>query len=389
MKKCLSVALVFASLLMFAQQSVNFENSTFKEILSKAKKEKKLVFLDAFAAWCGPCKLMEKNIFPRENVKNYYNENFINARFDMEKGEGREIAAKYGIRSYPTFLYLNGDGEVVHKTFGYMEEEDFLAAAKQANNPENRTSSVKERFDNGEKDPDFLINMMRLYAETDYALAKKASERYFSNRTQALTRDDVGLLLYFIKSAEDPNFKVFTNRKPEIIQFLPENIYSQFESNIKLSGIMESALDTKTQLIKDDYFMQKAVPIVGVEEATTVLNRLKVNYYPSVGKYNEYEKAALAYYTKSENFTPEELLKAAWIFSENVSTTSSLKKAQEWAEKSVMRSETAENTYILAKLYQKTGNKESAKMYGELSRNLANQQGKDSTLATQLLESLK
>lgn len=377
------------SLQMFAQESLNFESTKFQDILSKAKKEKKLVFLDAFAAWCGPCKLMEKNIFPLENVKSYYNTNFINARFDMEKGEGREIAAKYGIRSYPTFLYLNGDGEVVHKAFGYMDENEFLAAAVQANNPENRTSSLKERFDSGEKDPDFLVNMMRLYSETDYALAKKASERYFAGRKEAFTKDDVGLLLYFIKSPQDPNFKIFTARKQEILQFLPADIYTQFDNNIKLSDIMENSLDMNSRLIKDDYFLKNATPLVGQEEALKMLHRLKVNFYPTVGKYDEYEKAALAYYANPDKFAPEELLKAAWIFIENVSSLSSLKKAQEWAEKSVMRSESAENTYILAKLYSKTGNKESAKMYAEMSRNLAQQQGKDSSLASRLLEDLK
>ena len=146
MKKLFSLFILFISLSVFSQESINFEKGTFKEILAKAKKEKKLVFMDAFAVWCGPCKLMEKNIFPLPSVKEYYNANFINARFDMEKGEGREIAAKYGIRSYPSFLFLNGDGEVVMTNYGYMGEEGFLAMAKEANNPKFRTASNKELF---------------------------------------------------------------------------------------------------------------------------------------------------------------------------------------------------------------------------------------------------
>ena len=66
-----------------------------------------------------------------------------------------------------------------------------------------------------------------------------------------------------------------------------------------------------------------------------------------------------------------------------------MKKAEEWAEKSVMKSETPENTYILAKIYSKTGKKDQAKSYAEISKSLANAQGKDAKLATQLLESLK
>ncbi|MDO5615308.1 MAG: DUF255 domain-containing protein, partial [Cruoricaptor ignavus] len=93
MKKGFFIIFCTLSTFVFSQNSISFEDkSSFQEILSKAKKENKLVFMDAFATWCGPCKMMEKNIFPKENVKSYYNTNFINARFDMEKGEGREIA---------------------------------------------------------------------------------------------------------------------------------------------------------------------------------------------------------------------------------------------------------------------------------------------------------
>lgn len=390
MKKLFSLFILFISLSVFSQESINFEKGTFKEILAKAKKEKKLVFMDAFAVWCGPCKLMEKNIFTLRSVSEYYNANFINARFDMEKGEGQEIAMKYGVRSYPTFLFLNGDGEVVMKNYGYMGEKDFLTIAQEANQPKYRNSSNKELFEKGESNPEFLLNMMSLYAQSDYELAKKASERYFKvKNNQPLTKDELGMLLYFIKSPSDPNYQIFVAKKHEITNLMSEDIYNQFDTNIKITKILENTLDQKTGTINDDEFFKNAIPLVGKTEAEIALNRMKVIIYPNSGKFAEYEKAALSYYQNAENFESEELLKAAWIFSEFITTPSSLKKAEEWAEKSVMKSETPENTYILAKIYSKTGKKDQAKSYAEISKNLANAQGKDDKLATQLLESLK
>ncbi|OWK98368.1 disulfide isomerase [Kaistella haifensis DSM 19056] len=390
MKKLFLLILISYSITVLAQQGINFQNTSLKDILAKAKAEKKLVFLDAFAAWCGPCKMMEKNIFPLPAVSEYYNANFINARFDMEKGEGREIAMKYGVRSYPTFLFLNGDGEVVLKNYGYMGEQDFLTIAQEANQPKYRTSSNKELFEKGESNPEFLLNMMSLYAQSDYELAKKASERYFEAKSnQPLTKDELGMLLYFIKSPSDPNYQIFVAKKPEITKLMSEDIYNQFDTNIKITKILENALDQKTGTINDDEFFKNAIPLVGKTEAEIALNRMKVIIYPNSGKFAEYEKAALSYYQNAENFDSEELLKAAWIFSEFITTPSSLKKAEEWAEKSVMKSETAENTFILAKIYSKTGKKDQAKTYAEISKNLAKAQGKDDKLATQLLESLK
>lgn len=391
MKKLVSGLFLFSAIAAFAQEAIQFQELPFKELVAKAKKENKIVFIDAYASWCGPCKMMERNVFTQKSVGDYYNSNFVNARFDMEKGEGREIAAKYGVRSYPTYLFLNGDGELVSQNYGYMEGSLFLSMAQDINSPNNKKGSLKERFAKGEKDPEFLINIMKLNSSSDFDFAKKASERYFENKkkTEEFTKDDVGLLLFFLKSTEDKNYVVFTERKAEIIKFLPEETYKEFDNQIKLSKIVEQSIDTENKRINSEYFMKAAEPLVGKHDAEIKLNQTKLRYYEQNANFPEYEKAALAYYQNPEAFEPNELLKAAWIFSENVKTPSSLKKAAEWAEKSVMRSETSENTYILAKLYLLTGKKDLAKSYAEMSKNMAAQAQKDSALADKLLQEIQ
>ena len=391
MKKIISGLFLFTSIIAFAQEAIQFQDVPFKDLIAKAKKENKIVFIDAYTSWCGPCKMMEKNTFTKKSVGDYYNANFINARFDMEKGEGREIAAKYGVRSYPTYLFLNGDGELVSQNFGYMEESPFVAMGQDVNSPNNKKGSLKERFAKGEKDPEFLINIMKLNSSSDFDFAKKASERYFENKksTEEFSKDDVGLLLYFVKSSEDPNYKIFISRKAEIIKFLPEETYKEFNNQMLLGKIVDQSIDDKNKKINDEYFMKMAEPLVGKHDAQVKLNQTKLSYYEQNANFPEYEKAALEYYKNSDAFEPNELLKAAWIFSDHVKTPSSLKKAAEWAEKSVMRGDTSENTYILAKLYSLTGNKDQAKSYAEISKNLAKQAGKDSNLAEELLKQIK
>ncbi|SDI58209.1 Thioredoxin-like [Chryseobacterium taeanense] len=390
MKKIVSCLFLFSAIATFAQEAIHFQELPFKDLIAKAKKENKIVFIDAYTSWCGPCKMMERNIFTKKTVGDYYNSNFVNARFDMEKGEGREIAAKFGVRSYPTYLFLNGDGELVSQNFGYMEESMFLSMAQDINSPNNKKGTLKERFEKGEKDPEFLINIMRLNSSSDFDFAKKASERYFENKekTSELTKDDIGLLLFFLKSSEDKNYKVFTQRKAEIIKFLPEETYREFDNQLKLGKIVEQSIDSQNKKIDDDYFMNMAEPLVGKHDAEVKLNQTKLSYYEQNANFPEYEKAALVYYKNSDAFEPNELLKAAWIFSEHINNPTSLKKAAEWAEKSVMRGETSENTYILAKLYFLTGNKDQAKTYAEMSKKMANQAQKDSTLADTLLNQI-
>lgn len=105
---------------------INFFTGTWQQTIDKAKAEKKTIFLDAYASWCGPCKLMSRKTFTSKEVGKFYNKNFINVKIDMEKGEGIALAKKYPITAYPTLLFINAEGEVIAKTIGYYRSDDFL-----------------------------------------------------------------------------------------------------------------------------------------------------------------------------------------------------------------------------------------------------------------------
>jgi len=87
--------------IMCVSQGIQFESGSWADVLKKAKSQNKLIFVDAFTTWCGPCKKMTQNIFPDKNVGDFYNKNFINAKFDMEAGDGISMAAE-AISSLPT-----------------------------------------------------------------------------------------------------------------------------------------------------------------------------------------------------------------------------------------------------------------------------------------------
>ena len=112
------------------EAGIQFEELSFEEALKKAKKEKKLIFLDAYAVWCGPCKMMDKTTFMSEEVGKVFNKNFINIKIDMEKGEGPEIARKYQVRAYPTMMLINADGKVEKRILGAVRDNQLLSEVK-------------------------------------------------------------------------------------------------------------------------------------------------------------------------------------------------------------------------------------------------------------------
>lgn len=86
-----------------------------KEAQAVAEKEKKMIFIDFYTTWCGPCKMMSSEVFTQDQVGEYFNRTFVNLKVDAEKGEGVELAKKYQVKAYPTFVVLRADGTEVYR----------------------------------------------------------------------------------------------------------------------------------------------------------------------------------------------------------------------------------------------------------------------------------
>ena len=104
---------------------LEFRKNTFAEALQMAKKENKLIFLYVNASWCGPCIELKMTTFRSKAAGEQYNPAFINISLNGEKGDGPELVHKYGVRGYPTFLFINADGRVVYRTDGFLNSKRF------------------------------------------------------------------------------------------------------------------------------------------------------------------------------------------------------------------------------------------------------------------------
>lgn len=111
---------------------IQFETASWESILAKAKTENKPIFLDLSTPWCGYCKRMKANVFTDAKVGQYYNANFINVSLNAEAGDGIALAKKYGVKGYPTFVYINPDGSISQQESGYKKSEKFLELGKSA-----------------------------------------------------------------------------------------------------------------------------------------------------------------------------------------------------------------------------------------------------------------
>ena len=116
-----------ADLMPESVTGLKFRKNTFSEALQMAKKENKLIFLYLNAPWCGPCIQLKMTTFRSKAVAEQYNPSFINISLNAEKGDGPDLALKYQIRGYPSFLFINSDGKVIYRTDGFFNAKSFTA----------------------------------------------------------------------------------------------------------------------------------------------------------------------------------------------------------------------------------------------------------------------
>lgn len=132
MKRAL-VVLLLAVLMTPAAAEVKWASGPFPEILKKAQTENKHIFIDFYAVWCGPCKLLEKNTYTDEKVVEFLN-SIVAVKYDAEKGEGLELARKFKVKAYPTLILLDAKGTEIDRHLGYLDGETFLTTMKEYQN---------------------------------------------------------------------------------------------------------------------------------------------------------------------------------------------------------------------------------------------------------------
>jgi len=149
-------------------QGIDFFKGTWEEALAESKRTGKLIFVDAYTTWCGPCKKMTRNIFPMKNVGDFYNANFVNTKFDMEKGEGRKIRSKYKVNAFPTFLFVDGSGKLQYTTKGAKPADAFIKVGQTALKKADFSVDYAEKYEEGDRDPELLYK---------YAMSLKKSRK--------------------------------------------------------------------------------------------------------------------------------------------------------------------------------------------------------------------
>jgi len=298
-------------------QGVQFiTGQTWEQVKAKAKAENKFIFMDVYATWCGPCKLMDNEVYPKSNVGDFMNENFINVKlqYDTSKQDNEEvqkwyadahsICEEYDVTAFPTYLFFSPDGRVVHRFSGAIDDTSLIHVASNALNPEKQYYTLLEGYLQGQKNYAKLPYMARTAREAgDKKMAKAIAIDYIQNY---LNKADNEVLfekknIDFISefsgqlSSADKYFKLFYNQankmdaitRKDFSQNMVDFIITKEEIDpyikVGIQGGPEPAWNTISSTIKKKY--NKAY-----EERTVIAAKIRWYDYkkdgPNLVKYS-------------------------------------------------------------------------------------------------------
>ncbi|MCM1076397.1 MAG: thioredoxin family protein [Bacteroides sp.] len=209
---------VVAALPMMGQ--TEFRHITFDEAKAAAKAEGKQIFIDFFTTWCGPCKRLAANVFPTKSVGDYLNGNFVCLKIDAEKGEGVELAKKFGVRAYPTLAVVDANGELVGSFSGLKEGDEFIASVEMCKNLELSPEKVAARYESGERNLPLVLaytsnlrDNARSQEDLDRAVA--ILDEYFTTLSDEdrLNKENIGLFTTSAWTLRNPRVRYLVDNR--------------------------------------------------------------------------------------------------------------------------------------------------------------------------------
>ncbi|KGN78110.1 disulfide isomerase [Porphyromonas cangingivalis] len=275
------------------EKGIKFFEGTFEEGLALAQKEQKLLFVDFYAQWCGPCKRMAKTVFTQEKVGAYFNDKFINMKLDAEAEQNKAIAEKYKVEAFPTLGFFKPDGTPIAINTGSMGAEALIEAAKIA---AGEAIGFEELYNMHRKDknnlelqqqllrqaPSFLSTQEGIDADKWIVRIRKLYRSYIeAKKGPALINAQDYIIISALGRTEEEGVS-------EMVEFMVANLpqWKEAVGDAVAYYIIEHNDNTMTRLVKE-----------GDATYKTYLERIKTDYK---GAYDVVTETSISPYEKSK-----------------------------------------------------------------------------------------
>lgn len=219
----------FLEYILSAQnQGVDFQMVPFQKALERAKKEQKMIFMDCYTSWCGPCKYMSEKVFVLEKAGRYFNTRYVNIKVDMEEGEGKELAERFAVQAFPTFLLIDTSGHVCARVEGGSEIDDFIIRLEKAQDEKSSVAYWDKLYEGGKLNRKEQVEYLKVLVEArQWEKAHRVSEALLARLSD---KQKVSKEYWFIfnhqslSPFQSPNFKYVLEHKADFAKQLGEQV---------------------------------------------------------------------------------------------------------------------------------------------------------------------
>ena len=341
-------------LFSFSQdEGIHFAQAmSWQQVLAKAKKENKYIFVDCYTTWCGPCKFMAKEIFPLKETGDAVNPHFISVGMQIDSTDqdsdtvkraypdARLISINYNIRAYPTFLYFNPDGQLVHRTEGSTRNAaEFISYTKDARNPDRQYYAMIEKFRSGSRDTvmmEFLITLA-VQNENGY-LADSVIRAWLPLIKNVYTIDRLQMIAQIAIEPGSPEFDLFYHNGEKIDPLFKPG----YAENIVMNAVIQhnqsimTAFNNPASAPDWNKIYTEISSQYGAALAHQIVNSVKPVYYKRNKNWDLYISNLLPYLKEYESkLDPIDLNNGAWDIFQYSSRTDDLNYALSLSERSV------------------------------------------------------
>ena len=368
-------------------QGIDFFHGTWQEALEKAAAEEKIIFVDAYAVWCGPCKRMAKNVFTNPKVGEFYNANFVNLKLDMERGEGLNFRAKYPVSAFPTLFYINAQGEVLRKVKGAQTIENFIKLGESVLPKIDHSKSYVEEYEKGNRDPEFMYKYIQSLNKSNKPSLKVAND-YLNDQTDLTTAINQKIIFESTTEADSRIFDLLINNRKNIEKLMGKEAVNEKIKKACLATV-QKAIEFESEFLLDE--VKEKMKLHLPKQAQGLTLRADLDFCLAMGDSNKYLKCCSDYVKKEVKNDGKELHQLAQKIEENFKND---EKAMKQAEKLAKRALDTDKEMVkyhltYASILDRNGKKSEALKVANKSIEIAQKQGGDIRAIQKLIKRIE